>query len=109
MSKNRTTKEGEMARHGYKWLGWGAALAAALLLMGCGSCWWQCGDGRLEADYGRSVTNNIAQQIVNPQAGQEVVISTGLTPKGGAGAMEKYDKSFKAEEKKAAESKLTTQ
>ncbi len=86
MRLNRMTKEGAMERRGWQWLGWGAALAAALVLAGCGSCWWRCGNA-LEADYGRSVTNNVAQQIVNPQAGREVVISTGLTPKAGANAL----------------------
>ncbi len=93
-----------MARYGGKWWHW-AALAAALVLAGC-TCWW-CGHA-LEPDYGRSVANNTAQQLVNPQAGsQAIVAAPGLTPRAGQNTLEKYEKTFKAEEKKGQELKLT--
>lgn len=70
-------------------------------LLGC------CGK-YLERDYGRSVTHNIAAQLVNPQAGQEVYVSRGQTPEAAVNAYDKYNKSFKAEEKKGLMQMLTT-
>ena len=50
--------------------------------------------------------NNIAQQVVNPQAGFNPEPAVGLPPQAAANEMERYDKSFKAEEKKALEMKM---
>jgi len=61
----------------------------------------------LEEDYGRSVRNNIAQQLINPRAGLDNTPATGMDPKAAANSMETYNKSFKAEEKKQVELKLT--
>ncbi len=62
----------------------------------------------LQQDYGRSVSNNIAQQVVHPEAGRDLTPAVGLDPKAAVGALDKYDKSFKAEEKKT-EFKMLTQ
>jgi len=67
--------------------------------LGLGLVWlWGCGPSALEMDYGRSVRNNIAQQLVNPQAGVEPTLTTGLDPKAGVNVLERYDKSFKEKE-----------
>jgi hypothetical protein len=78
-------------RRGLKSKGW---LAWGLILIWLGGC----GPSALEMDYGRSVRNNIAQQLVNPQAGLEARPSTGLDPRAGQNVMERYDKSFKEKE-----------
>ena len=51
-------------------------------------------------DYGNSVRNNVAQQVVNPQAGFNPKPAVGLSPQAAANVMERYDKSFKEEPKK---------
>jgi len=50
-----------------------------------------------------TVRNNIAQQVVNPRAGFNPKPAVGLPPQAAYNAQEKYDKSFKAEEKKQLE------
>lgn len=82
---------------------WGAALGLVAGL--AGGC---CGPSALEADYGRSKDNNIAQQVVNPTAGLETAPAAGLAPTAGANLYGKYEKTFKAEEGKAAVQLLTT-
>ena len=79
-------------------------LALGLALLGLAGCY---PPSALEMDYGNSVRNNIAQQVVNPQAGFNPKPAVGLSPQAAAGAQEKYDKSFKAEEKKALEMKMS--
>ena len=72
----------------------GLALGVALLgLAGC------VPPSALEMDYGNSVRNNIAQQVVNPQAGFNPKPAVGLPPQAAANEMEKYDESFKKERK----------
>ncbi|MGB9292766.1 MAG: hypothetical protein WCB64_05590 [Desulfobaccales bacterium] len=67
-------------------------LALALLwLTGCVS------PDILQKDYGNSVQNNIAQSVLNPQAGLTDTPMVGLTPKAGASEMEAYNKSFTGE------------
>ncbi len=65
---------------------------ALLVLAGCYP------PSALEMDYGNSVRSNVAQQVVNPNAGFNPKPAVGLPPQAAAGEMEKYDKSFKAEE-----------
>lgn len=72
------------------------------LLGGC------CGPSTVAQDYGRSVTNNLAQQVVNPEAGLETAPAAGLTPDAGTNLYGKYEKTFKAEEGKAAVQLITT-
>ena len=76
---------------------------ALLMLAGCYP------PSALEMDYGNSVRNNIAQQVVNPQAGFNPKPAVGLPPQASANAMERYDKSFKGDDKKALEMKLLNQ
>jgi hypothetical protein len=59
-----------------------------------------CAPTTLEQDYGRSVQNNVAQQVLHPEAGKDLTVTVGQSPKAAASAMDKYDKSFRAEEKK---------
>jgi hypothetical protein len=70
-------------------------------LLGC------CGS-HTEQDYGRSVANNLAAQVVHPEAGQKVEVGPGQAPDAAANAYEKYTKSFKPEEKKPV-LRLTTE
>ena len=69
-------------------------LALGVALLGLAGCY---PPSALEMDYGNSVRNNIAQQVVNPQAGFNPKPAVGLPPQATAGEMEKYDKSFKPE------------
>lgn len=83
---------------------WGLALVlGGWFLVGLLGC---CGHNT-QRDYGRSVTHNLASQLVNPEAGKEVYVSRGQSPEAAANAYEKYSKSFKPEEKKPV-LKLTT-
>uniref|UniRef100_A0A7V4G8B3 Uncharacterized protein n=1 Tax=Desulfobacca acetoxidans TaxID=60893 RepID=A0A7V4G8B3_9BACT len=68
---------------------------------------WGCCSSALEGDYGRSVTHNLAAQMVNPEAGGVVQVSVGQAPEAAANSYEKYMKSFKKEEKPTL--KLTTE
>lgn len=72
----------------------GLGLAVGVVWLGlCG-----CGPSALEMDFGRSVRNNIAQQVINPQAGLAPTPTVGLDPQAGHNALERYDKSFKEKE-----------
>jgi hypothetical protein len=93
---------------------WGLGLAlAGWLLVGLTGCCnrypgnFYCCGRHTEMDYGNSVTHNIAAQTVDPEAGRQVYVSRGLPPDAAANAYEKYNKTFKPEEKKPAFS-LTT-
>jgi hypothetical protein len=79
-------------------------LALGLALLGLAGCY---PPSALEMDFGNSVRNNVAQQVVNPKAGFNPKPAVGLPPQAAAGEMEKYDKSFKAEEKKSLEMKMS--
>ena len=67
-----------------------------------------CCSSAIQADYGRSVTNNLAQQVVNPQAGLETAPAAGLTPSASTNLYGKYEKGFKAEEGKGLGQFITT-
>jgi len=71
-------------------------LALGLALLGLAGCY---PPSALETDYGNSVRNNIAQQVVNPRAGYNPKPAVGLPPQAAANEMERYDKSFKEEPK----------
>ena len=76
----------------------GLALGVALLaLAGCYP------PSALERDYGNSVRSNTAQQVVNPCAGFNPKPAVGMSPQAGYNVQDKYDKSFKAEDKKQLE------
>jgi hypothetical protein len=79
-------------------------LALGLALLGLAGCY---PPNALEMDYGNSVRNNVAQQVVNPNAGFNPKPAVGLPPQAAANEMEKYDKTFKAEDKKALEMKMS--
>jgi hypothetical protein len=85
--------------------GWQAAATLGLIMglgllgvQGCGCAYNQ--PSALDLDYGRAVHNNIAQQIVNPEAGQVATPGVGLGPRVAQNVQESYEKSFKAESKK---------
>jgi hypothetical protein len=80
------------------------ALWAAALLLSAAAC----APTTVEQDYGRSVHHNIAQQLVNPRAGLDTTPAVGLPPTAAANEMDHYNKTFKGEEKKSLEMKLTT-
>jgi len=83
----------------------GLSLAlAGWLLLGLLGC---CGH-HTQLDYGRSVANNMAAQVVNPEAGVVAQVGVGQSPEAAANAYGKYNKSFTPEEKKPL-LKLTTE
>jgi len=82
------------------------SLALGVALLGLAGCF---PPSAVEMDYGNSVRNNIAQQVVNPAAGFNPKPAVGLSPQAAANTQEKYDKSFKAEDKKSLEMKLLNQ
>ena len=57
-------------------------LALGVALLGLAGCY---PPSALEMDYGNSVRNNIAQQVVNPQAGFNPKPAVGLSPQAAAG------------------------
>jgi hypothetical protein len=71
-------------------------LALGVVLLGLAGCF---PPSALEMDYGNSVRNNIAQQVVNPRAGFDTKPAAGLSPRAAEGEMERYDKSFKEDPK----------
>jgi hypothetical protein len=71
-------------------------LALGVALLGLAGCY---PPSALELDYGNSVRNNIAQQVVNPRAGFEPKPAVGLSPQAAANEMERYDKSFRDDPK----------
>lgn len=75
----------------------GFLLGMALLwFAGCTSA-----DGvprKLEADYGRSVTNNRLEMMVNPPDAVDPKPAVGMLPHAAANTREKYEKSFKEKE-----------
>ena len=82
------------------------------LLLCLAVVWWLggCslyGPSALEQDYGNSVRSNVAQSILNPRAGLNNTPAVGLSPTAAVNEMDRYDKSFKGEDKKPAEMKIT--
>jgi hypothetical protein len=71
-----------------------------------GGCSWY-GPSAIEQDYGNSVRSNLAQSILNPRAGLNDIPAAGLSPTASVNVMEHYDKSFKGDEKKPAEMKIS--
>jgi len=84
----------------------GMRLAAALALLWLAGCY---PPSALEQDYGHAVRNNIAQQVVNPDAGFNPKPALGLPPQAAANEMEKYNKGFKGEDKRGLEMKMYSQ
>lgn len=83
-------------------------LGLLLLLGGWLLSLWGCCGRHTQLDYGRSVSHNIAAQLVNPDAGRVAQVSAGQTPEAAANAYAKYNKSFTPEEKKPL-LKITTE
>ncbi len=84
----------------------GRSLALGVALLWLAGCY---PPSALERDFGNSVHNNIAQQVVNPRAGFNPAPAVGLPPQAAANVMDQYNKGFKGEEKKGLEMKLTNQ
>jgi hypothetical protein len=80
-------------------------LAGVLWLVVCNTWSSRHRPDALERDYGNSVRSNLAQSILNPRAGLNDTPAVGLGPNASLNAMERYDKSFKGEEKKSTEMK----
>jgi hypothetical protein len=72
------------------------ALALGVALLGLAGCY---PSSALEKDYGNSVRNNVAQQVLNPRAGFNPKPAVGLPPQAAANEMDRYDESFKKERK----------
>jgi hypothetical protein len=88
--KSETRKQS--SRNGKVWI----VLILGLIFVGLAG---GCAPNALEQDFGQSVANNLAQQVVNPRAGLVPTASVGLPPVAGTYELEQYEKSFKAEEK----------
>ena len=69
-------------------------LALGVALLGLAGCY---PPSALEMDYGNSVRNNTAQQVVNPRAGYNPKPAVGLPPQAAEGEMGKYNKGFSPE------------
>lgn len=81
-------------------------LVGMLGLGGCGNWNWYP-PSAVNQDYGNSVRNDVAQTVLNPKAGLDPSPAAGLAPVAGANTMGNYEKSFKAEEKKPLEMKIS--
>lgn len=79
----------------------GFLLGLALLwFAGCSNI--TSGDGvprTMEADYGRSVTFNRLEMMVNPPDAVDPKPPVGMPPQAAKNAQDRYDKSFKEKEK----------
>jgi len=76
----------------------GTFLALGLLLLCLAGCY---PPSAVEQDWGNSVRNNVAQQVVNPQAGLNPNPPVGLPPQAAVNEMESYNKSFAPESQKS--------
>lgn len=72
-------------------------LALGVALLGLAGCF---PPSALEMDYGNSVRNNVAQQVVNPRAGFNPKPALGLPPQAAEGEMDRYNQTFKEPPKK---------
>jgi hypothetical protein len=71
----------------------GRCLALGVVLLWLAGCY---PPSALELDYGNSVHNNLAQQVLNPRAALDTTPAVGLPPQAAANEKESYDKSFTA-------------
>ncbi|MHB9074013.1 MAG: hypothetical protein ACYC6G_10850 [Desulfobaccales bacterium] len=78
----------------------GTFLALGMLLLCLAGCY---PPSAVEQDWGNSVRNNIAQQVVNPQAGLNTTPPVGLSPQAGVNEMDAYNKSFAPEAQKSSQ------
>jgi hypothetical protein len=81
-----------MHNHDTKPLNAGKFLALGVALLWLAGC--TCSPSALNRNWGRSVNNNIAQQVLNPEAGLNPKPPVGLSPQAGVNEMEGYNKSF---------------
>jgi hypothetical protein len=77
--------------------GWLALWLLLLWLAGC------CPPSAVEQNWGNSVHSNLAQQVLNPQAGLNPTPAVGLSPQAAVNEMESYNKSFTAESQKSSQ------
>jgi hypothetical protein len=81
----------EMKNESRRWKAGSRLIGLALALLWLTGC---VSPDILQKDYGNSLQNNIAQSVLNPQAGLQDIPTTGLPPKAGANEMDTYNKSF---------------
>ncbi|HEY9073351.1 MAG TPA: hypothetical protein VIN67_04380 [Desulfobaccales bacterium] len=81
-------------------------LAGVLCLAGCGNWNWYP-PSALDQDHGNSVRNNLAQSVLNPQAGLDAAPAAGLGPTAAQNTGDHYNKTFTGEEKKPSEMKIS--
>ena len=70
-------------------------LAFGLALLWLAGCY---GPSALDRNWGMSVHNNVAQQVVNPQAALNPEPAVGLPPQAAVNEMEGYNKGFSTKE-----------
>jgi hypothetical protein len=85
-----------------KFAGLSLIIGWLLLLGGC------YGPSALDRDYGRAVHNNIAQSVVNPAAGLDPLPAVGQIPKAADNTLDRYERTFKGEEKISPYQGITT-
>ena len=78
----------------------GRCLALGVALLWLAGCY---PPSAVEQAWGNSVHNNIAQQVVNPQAGLNPTPPAGLTPQAAVNEMESYNKTFAPESQKSSQ------
>ena len=78
----------------------GATMAGKCLALGVALIWLAgCyPPSALERNWGNAVHNNVAQQVLNPQAGLNPEPAVGLPPQAAVNEMERYNKSFSTKE-----------
>ncbi len=79
------------------WIGLGVILSLGLILPGCCCGNIECPTA-LQRDYGRSVRNNNAAQVLNPAAGFDTRPPVGQSPTVAVNSQDRFDKTFKREE-----------
>jgi hypothetical protein len=75
-------------------------LALALALLWLAGCY---PPSAVDENWGNSVRSNLAQQVLNPQAGLNPTPAVGLPPQAAVNEMESYNKSFSPESQKASQ------
>ena len=78
----------------------GTFWALGMLLLCLAGCY---PPSAVDRDWGNAVRNNIAQQVVNPQAGLNPSPPVGLTPQAAVNEMESYNKTFAPESQKSSQ------
>jgi hypothetical protein len=89
----------DMHNHDAKALKVTRCLVFGLALVWLAGCY---GPSALDRNWGMSVHNNVAQQVLEPEAGLNPKPAVGLPPQAAANEMEGYNKGFSTKEPQQA-------